>query len=88
VNSKTISPVFKFQEKIKFKPLEEDLIKPFLYIEKVMKKLKVEDMDWKNVKPFVTSSQLRPSSAHKASAGNGSMMANQSQVPSGYISLY
>lgn len=41
MESKTMSAIFKFQEKIKQKPLEEELIKPFLYIEKVIKRTRV-----------------------------------------------
>lgn len=50
-----------------------------------MKKMRVEDMDWKNVKPFVTSSQLRQSSI-KNSKNN--FAENMSQIPSGYMNLY
>ena len=55
-----------------------------------MKKMKVEDMDWKNVKPFVTSSVVRPSTSHArpASAKNDNLALNQSQVPPGYINLF
>ena len=54
-----------------------------------MKKLKVQDIEWKNnIKPFVTSSQLRPSSSHAASANHGNGLSNNSLVPSGYMNLF
>ncbi len=45
-------------------------------------------MEWKNVKPFVTSSQLRPSSSNGSSAKNNRLVSNQSQVPAGYVNLF
>ena len=56
-----------------------------MYIERVMKKMRVQDMDWKNVKPFVTSSQLRQTSNKN---GKNSLAENLSQIPSGYLNLY
>lgn len=45
-----------------------------------MKRMRVEDMDWKSVKPFVTSSQLKPSLNYNVD--------NSSQIPVGYLNLY
>lgn len=38
-----------------------------------MKKLRVEDLEWKNVVPFVTSSQLKPASGHASAKEKGSV---------------
>ena len=42
VQSKTFDAKFKFQEPITAKPLSNELVQPFLYIEKVLNKNKVD----------------------------------------------
>jgi uncharacterized membrane protein YcaP (DUF421 family) len=77
--SKTFNAKCKFQETINQKPLPQDLIQPFLYIEKVIKKRKVDQnyfqkqnnkkgknkIDTKTARPFVTSSHPNQSTSIK-----------------------
>lgn len=42
LKSRTFNAKFKFQEPLNQKPISQDLIQPFLYIEKVFKKRKVD----------------------------------------------
>ena len=38
VNSKSFNIKHKFQEEVKIKPVPNELVQPFLYVEKVLKK--------------------------------------------------
>ena len=80
VQSKTFDAKFKFQDPVAIKPLQNDLIQPFLYIEKVRNKNKVDKGKPAKMKPFITSKNVRKNQTVAPSA--------ESKVPSGYSNLF
>lgn len=83
VQSRTFDAKFKFQEPVLAKPLPNELIQPFLYIEKVINKSGI-DKNKKTTKmqPFITSkivNKNRPQSAVKALSNS---------APPGYSNLF
>ena len=93
--SNTFNAKFKFQQPLTQKPIPLDLVQPFLYIEKVIKKRKVDEQvvdknnkkgkgshKGKPLKPFITSSH---------SNNNKNKTTNPTKThsaPEGYSNLY
>ena len=78
VQSQTFKMKHKFQEEVKIKPIPSQLVQPFLYIQKVLKRSQKENqLKNEKLKPFVTSKVAKNKKA-----------TPPVNFPSGYASLY
>ena len=81
--AKTFDAKFKFQEPVAIKPLNKDLVQPFLYIEKVLNKNKVnKNKKEPKLAPFITSKIVRKNQPIP------SANSSQQKAPAGYSNLF